>query len=316
MFTATACAKCILLGEHAVVYGHPALAVPVSSLRVTATYTPAAEGTLDMVAADLGETQQITPALLRESDHPLVVIVRETLHELGISWLAGSIVVTSRIPVASGLGSGAAISTAIVRAIGSALGHSLDPDTVSRLVYTTETLYHGTPSGIDNTVIAWEQPVYFRRGQPMERPVIARPFMLLVADTGVPASTRISVGHVRSLYEADPALSASRMDGIARLVDAARTAIESGQPEMLGIAMNDNHALLQHLEVSSPELDALVAAARAAGALGAKLSGGGMGGNMIALVTPESASHVEAALRTAGAVRVIRTVVGQKTKEM
>ncbi|MBW4435866.1 MAG: mevalonate kinase [Pleurocapsa minor GSE-CHR-MK-17-07R] len=309
MTTATACAKCILLGEHAVVYDRPALAVPVSSLRVTATLESNNTPVLELVADDLGETILVTPDILARSAQALVVIVRETLHALGQPLFGGRLVISSKIPIASGLGSGAAISTAIVRVITTHLGLTLSTDHINQLVYKTETLYHGTPSGIDNTVIAFEKPVYFKRGMPLELLSIHNPFTLLIADTGVAASTRVSVGHVRELHDANPALSETRMDAVAALVERARTAIESGESSALGTAMDENHALLQQLEVSSPELDRLVTAARSAGALGAKLSGGGMGGNMIALVTPEQASSVAAALRQAGAVRVIETTV-------
>ncbi len=180
------------------------------------------------------------------------------------------------------------------------------------LVYEVEKLHHGTPSGIDNTVIAYGQPVYFVRGQPPQTFPIGRPFTLAIADSGIASPTRIAVGDVRRAWEQEPARFEALFDRVAAAVEAARAAIAAGEPERLGRLMDENHALLQETGVSCPELDALVTAARAAGATGAKLSGGGRGGNMIALVTESTASRVAGALRAAGAVHVIVTKVGGK----
>ena len=180
---------------------------------------------------------------------------------------------------------------------------------ISALVYEVERLHHGTPSGIDNTVVVYGQPVYFVRGQPPQTFHIGRPFMLAIADTGIHSPTRIAVGDVRRAWERQPARFEGLFDRVAAVVEAARSAIAAGEPERLGPLMDENHALLQEIGVSCPELDALVAAARAAGAAGAKLSGAGRGGNMIALVTANTEAQVVDALCAAGAVRVIVTEV-------
>jgi len=114
---------------------------------------------------------------------------------------------------------------------------------------------------------------------------------------------------VRRLYDAEPEQVGAIFARIGAIVQTARTAIESGTIEALGPLMDENHALLRDLTASSPDLDRLCDAARAAGAAGAKLSGGGRGGNMIALVDPDRADAVTAALRQAGATNVIRTTV-------
>ena len=158
-------------------------------------------------------------------------------------------------------------------------------------------------------MIAYGQPVYFVRGQPPQPFAIGRPFTLVIADTGIRSPTRIAVEDVRASWQAEPARFEALFDRAAAAVEAARTAISAGEPEKLGPLMDENHTLLQEMGVSCPELDTLVAAARSAGALGAKLSGGGRGGNMIALVTAETAPQVAEALVTADAVRVIITEV-------
>jgi mevalonate kinase len=151
--------------------------------------------------------------------------------------------------------------------------------------------------------------VYFVKDQPIQPFTIARPFTLLVADTGRSSPTHITVGDVRKLFEAEPDRIGAIFTHIGSLVDIARWAIESGTIGVLGPLMDTNHALLRDLTVSSDELERLCHAARQAGAWGAKLSGGGRGGNMIALADPAQAEPIAEALRQAGAVNVITTVV-------
>jgi mevalonate kinase len=230
------------------------------------------------------------------------------------------------------MGSGAAVSAAIVRAVAEtvhrgqgiggrgrgaggsqfpASGFQLPPADVSALVYEVEKLHHGTPSGVDNTVIAYGQPVYFVAGRPPQPFAIGRPFTLVIADSGIASPTKITVGDVRRAWERDRPRFESLFDRIAAIVKAAHAVIVAGEPEKLGPLMDANHALLQDIGVSCPELDALAAAGRTSGALGAKLSGGGRGGNLIALVTDETAPKVADALVATGAVRVIVTRVAQ-----
>jgi mevalonate kinase len=305
---ASAPAKVILFGEHAVVYGQPAIAVPVSSLRALATVQPGTAGRLRILATDLGQTTVID-SLSQSIDDALALTTRLILQRLARPVPNLDITLRSQIPVASGLGSGAAIATALARALLAALDARLSNAELNAIVYEVEKLHHGTPSGIDNTVIVYEQPVFFIRGNPIEQIQIAEPFTLLIADTGRPGLTRIAVGDVRALYEAQPERTQPVLDEIGVIVRQARQAIECGTIEQLGPLMFRNHTLLQQLTVSSPELDLLVQAALNAGAVGAKMSGGGRGGNMIALVSAESAAAVSEALRSAGAVRVIETRV-------
>jgi mevalonate kinase len=307
---ASAPAKIILFGEHAVVYGKPAIAVPVSSLRAYATVNESNNG---LVIAS-SELDQMIPVSIDTGtvDNALALTARLVLQAINVAPPNAIIRVQSDIPIASGLGSGAAVSTALARALCAAVNASLDEATLNALIYEVEKVYHGTPSGIDNTVVVFERPVYFVRGMPIETLNIPKPFMLVIGDTGVPASTRVAVEGVRRLYDADPKRIQPLLDEIGKLVMQARGLIESGQPQAMGTLMNRNHTLLQHLGVSSRELDRLVETAVHAGAAGAKLSGGGRGGNMIALVAPETAATVETALLQAGARRVFITKVGRR----
>ncbi len=306
MHTASAPAKVILFGEHAVVYGQPAIAVPVSSLRATVQVT-SGKG-LHIVAANLGRTLPIN-INADVVDDALALTAKLVLQTLKLPAPDLTLTLDSQIPMASGLGSGAAVSTALARALSSALGQPLDNETLNTIVYEVEKKHHGTPSGIDNTVIVYEQPVYFVRQQPIERLNIAKPFTLIVADTGKSALTRVAVGDVRKLYEANKDHIQPILDAIGSLVKDARLALEHGDIAALGPLMLQNHAYLQEASLCSTGLGARVGTAMKAGALGAKLSGGGRGGNMIALVTPETRNNVEQALLNAGAVHAFFTMV-------
>lgn len=317
MITTTAPGKIILLGEHAVVYGQPALAVPLGALQTQCMvdFLPEnGENTADSVlieAPDIGLSTRLGLLLRDQPTHPLAAVIQATFRALGVSAPRPMrIHVTSSIPVASGLGSGAAVSVAMIRGIAEAYQHHLDNEQVNELAYEIEKLHHGTPSGVDNTVITHNRPVYFVREQPIQTLHARHPFTVVIADTGVAALTRESVGDVRKLWQADPARWEAVFEQVGELVRAARDIIESGETASLGPIMDTNHALLQEMTVSSPALDHLVVAAKKAGAEGAKLSGGGRGGNMIALVNPKKAEKVAAALKKAGATHVMISQVG------
>jgi mevalonate kinase len=240
-------------------------------------------------------------------DEPLAAAARHTLAHLSSPQPDATVTISSTVPIASGMGSGAAVSTAIVRALAGFLGHTLEPMQVSAIVFEVEKIHHGTPSGIDNTVIAFEQPIYFMRDHPIQRLTVGQPFILLIGDTGTRSPTKYVVAHVRRAWEHDPAHYDALFDQIGDIADEGRRAIETGDVEALGPLMDENHALLIDLGVSSPQLDELVDAARFSGALGAKLSGAGQGGNMIALVEDDLVEEVAEELMDAGAVRVIST---------
>jgi mevalonate kinase len=304
--TASAPGKIILFGEHAVVYGQPALAIPVSGLSATATIVPTSPGSgLVINAVDLN----IRLGLAETADQALAVTAQMVLDRLDLPQPDATINIQSTIPVASGLGSGAAVSAALARALAIYLRKPMSNSELSALVYEIEKLHHGTPSGIDNTVVCYNKAVYFIRDQALNLLTSGAPFHILIGDTGSPSPTRITVGAVRSAWERDRATFNGYFMYIGEIANKARTAIETADLKVLGPLMNDNQAILENLGVSSPDLETLITAARQAGASGAKLSGGGGGGNMIALVQPDQVESVSSALKRAGAVRVVHTVV-------
>ncbi len=295
------------------VYGQPAIAVPVAGLRARATVTagPAGSGIV-LVARDLSTTWQVESEGAIKSDEALPFVVARTLRHLGLPGTPDlHIELTSDLPVASGLGSSAAVAVALIRALAGHFGRRLEPAEVSALAFEAERIQHGTPSGIDNTVVAYEQPVWFVRGQGMETFAVGRPLHLLIGDTGLASSTREVVGDVRAAWQGEPARYEALFAAIGQASHRARRSIEQGNLPALGRLLSENHGLLQTLGVSCDELDRLVAAATSAGALGAKLSGAGRGGNMIALVEPETSDTVATALQAAGARRVVATEVAE-----
>ena len=307
MTTASAPGKIILFGEHAVVYGRPALAVPVTQVHVEVNVSDSASPGIWIDASDVDLHAELNTL---PSDHPIASVIHNFLFLSRVSTFPNlEIKITSTIPVASGLGSGAAVTVALTRALASHLDRSMTDAEVNAFAYEIEKLHHGTPSGIDNTVVTYAKPVYFVKGEPIEVFKVGKPFTILIADTGIAAPTKESVGDVRRLWREDKSRWETIFDKIGEISFTARRAIDAGKPEFLGGLMNENHALLQTLTVSSPELDRLVESARGAGALGAKLSGGGRGGNIIALVDSETAAPVSLALRETGARNTITTQV-------
>ena len=313
--SASAPGKIILFGEHSVVYGQPAIAVPVTQVQAKAIITARPDrpaGLVDLVAPNIGLETSLKDL---PEGHPLSFVVERVFQETSISRPpAMTIRITSTIPIAAGLGSGAAVSVAIIRALSEFLGQPLPDDRVSNLAYEVEKLHHGTPSGIDNTVITYAMPVHFIRtrkdgSQQVETFKVAVPFTIIIGDSGIPSPTAITVADVRLARQADPKTFDAIFESIGEIVVHGKRAIEYGDSEALGTLMDENHGMLVNMGVSSPELDNLVRAARQAGALGAKLSGGGRGGNMISLVKPADADQVSEALMAAGTTNTIVTVV-------
>lgn len=307
MTKASAPSKIILFGEHAVVYGRPALAVPVTQVHVDVEIVDRDSSGVEIHAPDVSLHAELNSL---PSDHPIASVIHNLFFLSRVSPFPNlEIKISSTIPVASGLGSGAAVTVALTRALSAHINYSMTDEQVSAFAFEIEKLYHGTPSGIDNTVVTYARPVYFIKGQPIETFQVAQPFTIVIADTGISAPTKESVSDVRKLWEADKAKWENIFDEVADISFAARHVIREGWIKMLGTLMDENHTYLQEMTVSSPELDNLVSAARKAGALGAKMSGGGRGGNMIALVEEETAPVIAEALMSAGAKRTIITQV-------
>ena len=313
--SASAPGKIILFGEHAVVYGQPAIAVPVTQVQARAMIFARPDrprGWINLQAPDIDLDTQLDDL---PSDHSLALAVQGVLEATNITQPpAMTIRIASTIPIAAGLGSGAAVSVAINRALSEFLGQPLPNEHISALAYEVDKLHHGTPSGIDNTVITFEKPIYFTKNgdggnEKMETFPVAKQFTIVIGDSGVSCPTAATVGDVCKAWQEDELLFQGLFESIGKIVIQARRMIENGDIATLGLLMNENQYLLEKMDVSSTELERLIQAARQAGAYGAKLSGGGRGGNMIALAPNESAGQIASALIGAGATNTIITTI-------
>jgi mevalonate kinase len=288
--------KVILLGEHSVVYGHPALAAGLER-GITASAERASEASLEIDPWNV----TVTPS----GDEPLAraFAVALSLHD------GSPVRVRARVelPAGAGLGCSAALGVAVIGALDEALGVSRTPDELAAVSLAWEKVFHGNPSGIDNTMAACGGIGLFRRGQPLSPIVPKKPLRLVVANSGEQASTKQMVESVARQHTKAPARIDQIFDGIAAIVANGKTAIETGNLRDLGQLMTLNQKLLNTLLLSTAKLEELCDAAMSAGALGAKLTGSGGGGCMIALVESEQEAAVEAALRALGAETFIAT---------
>ena len=183
-------------------------------------------------------------------------------------------------------------------------------ETVNNLAFEIEKIHHGTPSGIDNTVVTYNHPVFFIKGKAIETFHVNTPFTIVIGDTGVVSPTSKAVAAVRQAWQADKESYEQLFASCGDIAFQARQQIETGNIQQLGALMNQNQALLAEMGVSSPELNQLITVARQNGAYGAKLSGGGLGGNMIAIAQPGKAEKIAAALKHAGSANTITTRIG------
>jgi mevalonate kinase len=293
--------KVILFGEHAVVYGVSALAVGIDR-GARAVATPAAASTLHV----RGLGVRVTP----EDDAPLGRAFRDLLDACGVTSPV-DVEVETDLPAGAGLGCSAALGVGIARALDGAAA----PDVVMDRVMAWERVFHGNPSGIDAWVAARGGCVVFRRredGPPdIARVRVPRAIHLAIGKTGTPSSTRSMVEAVSRLRERRPDVVAKSFDAIATLVSNARLAVEAGDLRAVGQLLDLNQMLLAGLFVSTPEIESMCALARECGAFGAKLTGAGGGGCVVALVDgAASAEKVIAEWRAAGydgfATRVAR----------
>ncbi|PCN48615.1 mevalonate kinase [Curtobacterium sp. 'Ferrero'] len=307
--TASSHGKTILIGEHAVVHGAPALVLPVTDVRVTATVEPLAAGVGSSLesAVHTGPLDVAPAAVL-----PTVTAVTATLRWLGVPDQPVHVRVESAVPTARGMGSSAAVAAAVTAAVADAFGIALDAEAHHELVQECERVAHGRPSGLDARGVVADAPVWFDGGR-VEPVVLGGRFVFVVADTGVPGHTREAVASVRERLERDPAATRRAIEAIGDLARRARGTLEDGDAQALGATMDAAHDLLGGLDVSSTDLDRLVATARGAGALGAKLTGGGRGGCVLVLAAADDhADRIGTALRGAGAAATWTTTIGDR----
>ncbi|MCZ6497659.1 MAG: mevalonate kinase, partial [Gammaproteobacteria bacterium] len=289
--------KVVILGEHAVVYGRHAIAAPVP-MTIKAQVEDCDEGIHQLIPRWGVELQLASnPNERRSFERPAGVM----LDRLGLSGRAMRIEVFPEVPRSMGLGGSAAMAVAILRALDKHYRLGLSDAEVNELAFESEKLAHGNPSGIDNTLACYGKPLVFRTGSPplVETLNIKTPIPMVVGMTGYEGLTAKTVGRVKAAWQQDRKLYERIFDQIDALVLRGVQAIQDEDLATLGELMNVCHGMLNALQVSTPELEQLVDIARENGALGAKLTGGGGGGSIIALCDGDTDAVVNA-IRAAG----------------
>lgn len=297
---ADAWGKVLLFGEHSVVYGRPAVAVGVSP------------GTQAVARVSDDETVCIAPwglTLGRKMEHKIADSVRVLCANLPFDTDRLSVDVTTHLPAGAGMGSSASLLVAVARAFADVRDVRLDDATLFDAVMAAEGVFHGTPSGLDHAAAMYGGALRFVRGRPPQMTPLAvgASIWLVVFQVAAGGDTGRLVGGVRERLGRHPSLEAPLLDAFGAVADAGVEALGAGDHARLGELMDINHGLLVALGVSTPALCAGCAEARAAGALGAKLTGAGGGGCLIALAPgpSEAEAMVAKVARSDYAARVV-----------
>lgn len=300
--------KIILMGEHAVVYGEPSIALPFPAVEVIVDISPTEDATIIDCSYYSGIAAEM-PEILQS----LQIAINTALKSLGKERTPLAITISSSIPPERGMGSSAAVSIAVTRAIYKYFNEELDHSTLLKLVDVSERVAHGNPSGLDAITTSGDSPVFFRKGHPFVSFDLRLNGYLIVGDTGVTGQTKAAVNSIAARMQTDErAQTEKEIHLLGDLAEQAKHYLETNQPEPLGTVMSQAHTLLADLGVSSTDLNRLVEAAMNAGALGSKLTGGGRGGCMIALAgSEEEAKVISKALEDAGAVKTWITYLNQ-----
>ncbi len=290
VWSGRACGKAILSGEHFVVYGAPAIAIPLTTLvtevSVTRVESPGVVLDLDVPLDD---------------QSPVERLVTAALALLNLEPGGWKVAVRSCFPIGCGLGSSAALGVALLRALHQVKGEVPDEGLLNHQAFSLEELSHGTPSGVDNTVVTYQQPVFFERGTAPQPLRDLGACSWVVADSGERSITVEVVAQVGRVREERPEwFEGCLVEAKANTLDLL-DCFRREQWQAAGKSLDVQHGLLAEIGVSSPRLEHLVGVARSSGALGAKLTGAGQGGCMLALCAPGTEEEVANALVAEGA---------------
>lgn len=302
--------KAILFNEHFVVYGVPAIVSAIGN------YTVAKVESKDTPGWKINDQRRATPNYKEDKTDQQKDSINYMIKRLGLDLSKQGIEITlnGNLYAASGIGASAASCVSIARALSKHFNLNLSDEEINEVGYEGEKGYHGTPSGIDNTASTYGGLLWFQKGEEkvIDMIDIQNPIGIVMGNTGKVADTTKAVEGVRQRKEKNPEKYQQIFNRAENIAYLAKDALQDEDYRELGKLMDENHRLLQQIEVSSRELDFLVKLARNQGAIGAKLTGGGLGGNMIAL-TPkkEIQERVATAIEKEG-FQTVRTVIGAK----
>ncbi|RLF17679.1 MAG: mevalonate kinase [Thermoprotei archaeon] len=294
---ASAPGKVILVGEHFVVRGEPAIAAAIT-LRARAIVSTRNDNDIIISSEDLGIKNVINKEPISDELRPLAHVVNKLVRLSG--YTGGlEVKIKSEIPPASGMGSSAAVSVACVAALNELLDVGLGLNDICKIAYEAEVIVHKKPSGIDNTISTYGGVIMFSKRSGFKRiPFDSSSFKLILADSGIPRNTGVMVSNVLSLYERYPEILQPIYRSAGILANEFARALERGDIVALGELMNINHGLLSAIGVSNKKLEELVYIARTSGAKGAKITGAGGGGFIVAIADVDSYEQVVNSLKS------------------
>jgi mevalonate kinase len=273
-----------------------------SKIDVTPSQSERIEVTADIPLRLVGDAgKRLSVAENQELLQPLRLAASATLDHLGTTNQRLHVDANCQIPIGAGLGSSASTTVATISAVAKSRGTQLDRREIFKLAFIPENYLHGHPSGVDQATCTYGGIIQFRKPSNIKAITVKRPPMILVCDSGVHRTTKALVGSVVKRSQEQTDTFHKHLDEIATMSNAVVKALQGEDDDELGALMNRNHELLRQIGVSTSTLDRLVVAARKAGALGAKLTGAGGGGCIIALCRDKKArSNIARELRTEG----------------
>jgi len=306
--------KAILFNEHFVVYKVPAIVSAIGN------YTVAKIAPLEKSGWEIEDNRKATPNYKEDKIDQQKESIKNILKTLNIDLSKQGLKITldGNLYCASGIGASAASCVAIARALTSYYDLEISDEEINNAAYEGEKGYHGTPSGIDNTASTYGGLIWFEKGEEniMDKISLQNPVEIVMGNTGKVADTTAAVAGVRERKEKEPEKYQPIFDRAENIAYLAKDAFKDEDYKEIGKLMNENHKLLQQIEVSSRELDFLVKLARDHGAFGAKLTGGGLGGNMIALTPGRNLQDEIANAIEKEGFQTVKTVIGATRTEV
>jgi mevalonate kinase len=306
--------KAILFNEHFVVYGIPSIVSAIGNYTVAKVEPSEKPGFM------LDDKRLATPKYKEDKLEQQKESFSLMFKKMGLDFskIGVRITLEGNLVAASGIGASAASCVAVARALAESFDLELSDEAINEIAYEGEKGYHGTPSGVDNTASTYGGLIWFQKAEKnvIERISIRSPVEIVIGNTGKVTNTKAAVDGVKQRREANVKKYKEIFDRAENIAYLAKRALHDGSYPSVGKLMNEDHKLLQQIEVSSRELDFLVSIARDAGALGAKLTGGGLGGNMIAL-TPgkELQNKVVTAIEKEG-FQTVKTIIGASREDV
>ncbi len=280
--------KCILFGEHAVVYGYPALAAAIemgSFCQIAPNSQEGISWNFSNFATSL--KWSITDDIPDSSFAHFLYCLQKLAQDFSIEINNLEITISSHLWSNSGLGSSASSASAFIKAINNYYSLELTLDQLNEYTLYMEGFIHGTPSGLDNSTVNYGGVIHFQKGIVRNLDKFS-PIPILIVDSGIAHDTKEAIIRVKDLFTEDPNKITNIFENISSICEQGILAIKSDNLEILGALMNKNHKLLQELNLSTPKIEEIRWIGDQTGIFGSKITGAGLGGAIIAVGSPQS----------------------------